>query len=92
MAKATVTEDPGRQLMAKFLEYLLGRLDEATREASIDGAPPTVLQAAELSVIRQLLADNAITFSSVQRGDFGAFAKKAAEEFPVSESGEKLFQ
>lgn len=101
MAQATPRDEPGRELMALFLEYLIGRMNEALLpapakifdEAGVDITPKKlVLPPAELAVIRSLLADNAVTFASVRKGDFGDFARQVAEEFPVGEDGEVSFQ
>lgn len=87
MASATQA-DPGRELMGLFIQSLKARLlaDQA------EGTARVLLTAAELNVIRQLLSDNAVTLASVQRGDFGEYAKGVADEFPVDEAGERNYQ
>lgn len=87
MASATQA-DPGRELMGLFIQSLKTRLlaDQAEGELRV------ALSAAELNVIRQLLSDNAVTLASVQRGDFGSFAKEVADEFPVDEDGGVRYQ
>jgi hypothetical protein len=61
--------------MRLFVKEIKRRLTEGAVE----------LKAADFEMIRKLLADNSITFASVKRGDFGDFAKTAAEEFPFPE-------
>lgn len=69
-------EDIGRDIMLKFAAHLLALLDAK-------GDVPS----ATLSVIRQFLSDQSITLAHVRKGDFGDFAKKAAEEFPFNPDG-----
>lgn len=74
-------QDTGREIMVAFAAYLLARIQAANTP---DGP---ALPAAELGVIRQFLSDQAITLSAVRKGDFGAVAKAAADEFPFDDEG-----
>jgi len=65
-----------KQLIDLFVGHLI-------RALSTDGEIP----AATLEVIRKVCQDNAITISSVRRGDFGTVAKAAAEDFPFNDDG-----
>lgn len=65
-----------KQLIDLFVGHLIKVL-------STDGEIP----AASLEVIRKVCQDNAITISSVRRGDFGKVAQVAAEEFPFNDDG-----
>lgn len=92
MAKATPSRnyaDTGEEVMDKFVRFLLYKLDAAL-EPNVELRVP--LTAAEMAVIQRLLTDNAVTLSSVKRGDFGEFAKGVAEDFPVDETGKVSFQ
>lgn len=68
-----------KQLIDLFVGHLI-------RTLTADGDIP----AATLEVIRKVCQDNAITISSVRRGDFGQLAATAAEEFPFDDSGKIL--
>lgn len=50
------------------------------------------LKAADFEFIRKLMADNGITISSCQRGDFGNFAQKCAENLPFDDEGLQVLQ
>lgn len=65
-----------KQLIDLFVGHLISVLTK-------DGEIP----AATLEVIRKVCQDNAITISSVRRGDFGAVAAAAAEDFPFDDEG-----
>lgn len=69
---------PDRQLIDLFVGYLIASLQKPGTE----GVP-----AATLEVIRKVCQDNAITISSVRRGDFGTVAAEAAENFPFNDDG-----
>lgn len=69
------SNDPGVLMMQLFINRLIANLQD----------PDRPLPAAEQEVIRKLLADNSVTLSSIQRGDFGEFAKSVAEEFPFED-------
>lgn len=91
MAKATPSRNygsTGEEVMDKFVRFLLHKLDAAL----LEGEARVPLTAAEMAVIQRLLTDNAVTLSSVKRGDFGEFAKGVAEDFPVDETGKVSFQ
>lgn len=79
--------DPGEVIMRLFYRKIIFMLtDEATSAG---------LKAAELEMIRKLLADNSVTFSSVKKGSYGDFAKQVAEDFPFpvqAEEGGPVFQ
>lgn len=79
--------DPGKLLMAGFIKFLLRKVNAANAERAEDRVD---LTAAEGELVRKVLSDNSITFASVRRGDFGDFARKAAEEFPFPDEGEHL--
>ena len=71
------TNDPGASLLKGLVKELLRRLET-----------PSVAQdmtAAELNLIRQLCADNSVSFASIKRGDFGEVARSVAEDFPFPE-------
>jgi len=70
-------EDPGAALLRGLVKELLRRLE--------DPAIAKDMTAAEFTCIRQICADNSISFASIKRGDFGVIAQKVAEEFPFPE-------
>lgn len=78
MAAATPSgsNDPGVMLMDLLIKRIIANLQNEERP----------LPAAEQEVIRKLLGDSSITLSSVQRGDFGEYAKAVAEEFPFEDA------
>lgn len=69
-------EDIARELMQLFAKELKRRL--------VDGAKD--MSPSELEVVRKVLSDNSVTLASIKRGDFGAVAKKAADDFPFPET------
>ncbi|MFZ3194087.1 MAG: hypothetical protein WA154_12895 [Moraxellaceae bacterium] len=75
-------EDLSRQIMRLYLEEVKRRLTEEAKD----------LKAADLEHVRKLMQDNSITIASVQRGDFGTFAKEVAEQFPFQNDGRANFQ
>lgn len=68
-----------KQLIENFVGYLI----RVMMEAQTTGEVPS----ATLEVIRKVCQDNAITISSVRRGDFGTVAAAAAEDFPFNDDG-----
>lgn len=62
----------GQEIMRLFLDEIKRRLREDAKE----------MKAADFEMVRKLLMDNAVTIASVQRGDYGSFAKGVAERFP----------
>lgn len=68
-----------KQLIDLFVGHLI-------RELQKEGEIP----AATLEVIRKVCQDNAITISSVRRGDFGQVAQHAAESFPFNDNGQPV--
>jgi hypothetical protein len=70
----TPSEDLGNRLLKGLVTELLRRIETAEVAAA--------MTAAEMTLIRQLCADNSISLSSIQRGDFGPIAQKVAEEYP----------
>lgn len=71
-----------KQLIDNFVGYLI----RVMMAAQVDGEVPS----ATLEVIRKVCQDNAITISSVRRGEFGSLAKQAAEDFPFDDSGQAV--
>lgn len=69
--------DPGASLLKGLVKELLRRL----------GDPDTAkgMTAAEMNLVRQLCADNSVSFASIKRGDFGEVARSVAEDFPFPE-------
>lgn len=65
------------QLLRKLVARLLRRLDD----------PEIDIPVAEMQLIRQLCADNSVSFASIRQGDFGKVAQKVAEEFPFDGAG-----
>lgn len=74
------SNDPGRDIMEKFVEFLQRKLDAALLEPTDPGY--VALTAAEMQVIQKLMENNSVTLASVRRGEFGAHAQQLAEEFP----------
>lgn len=69
--------DPGASLLKGLVKELLRRLG--------DPEVAKAMTAAEMNLIRQLCADNSVSFASIKRGDFGAVAREVAESFPFPE-------
>jgi hypothetical protein len=69
-----IKESDGQEIMRLFVDEIKRRLRET----------PGELKAADFEMIRKMLADNSITMASVQRGDYGDFARGVAEQFPFS--------
>lgn len=76
----------GQEIMSLFIKEIKRRLKEDAKE----------MKAADFEMVRKLLADNAVTMASVQRGDYGKFVKGVAEQFPFDgdegEDGRPVFQ
>lgn len=70
-------EDPGASLLRGLVKELLRRLGDPSIAKD--------MTAAEMNLIRQLCADNSVSFASIKRGDFGNVARQVAEEFPFPE-------
>lgn len=66
-------DDPGAALMTLLVKRALMGL-------KADEVTPAFLE-----FCRKLAQDNAVTLSSVRRGDFGEVFKRAAEQFPFSD-------
>lgn len=83
---ADMPQTDGQEIMRLFVDEIKRRLKEDAKE----------MRAADFEMVRKLLADNAVTMASVQRGDYGSFAKGVAEAFPFSgeegEDGSPVFQ
>lgn len=69
--------DPGASLLKGLVKELLRRLADPTIASG--------MTAAEMNLIRQLCADNSVSFASIKRGDFGEVARSVAEDFPFPE-------
>lgn len=69
---ADLPPDFANRLLKGLVKRLLQRIEDPEVEVSV----------AEMTLIRQLTESNSVSFSSIQRGDFGQLAKKTAEEFP----------
>jgi len=84
MAEMPLTD--GQEIMRLFVDEIKRRLKEDARD----------MKAADFEMVRKLLADNSVTMASVQRGDYGSFAKGVAEQFPFDgdegEDGSPTFQ
>lgn len=74
---AELPHDFEKQLLKKLIARLLHHLDD----------PEYDIPVAEMTLIRQLCADNSISFSSIRKGDFGKVAQRVAEEFPFDDEG-----
>lgn len=70
-------EDPGAMLLKGLVKELLRRLGDP--QIAKD------MTAAEMNLVRQLCADNSVSFASIKRGDFGEVARSVAEDFPFPE-------
>lgn len=71
----TVGDAPfGERLLKGLVTELLRRLENPEIAAA--------LSASEMELIRKVCTDNSITLASIQRGDFGETARRAATEFP----------
>lgn len=75
----TLDTPKDKQLIDLFIGHLITAL-------TAGGEVP----AATLEVIRKVCQDNAITISSVRRGDFGPVAQTAAENFPFNDNGQAV--
>lgn len=84
MSKLTLSD--GQEIMRLFIDEIKRRLKEDAKE----------MKAADFEMVRKLLADNAVTMASVQRGDYGSFAQGVAEQYPFDgdegEDGRPIFQ
>lgn len=80
MSTTSPNQTTEQRLMEKFLQKV---------EEKIDNTPSEELQPAFLEFMRKLFADNSVTMASVQRGDYGQFAKDVADEFPTFEDHEE---
>lgn len=74
---SVLPEDPGAALLKGLVVELLRRLE--------DPGIAKDMTAAEMNLIRQLCADNSVSFASIKRGDFGAVAQKVAMDYPFPE-------
>ena len=83
---ADMPRTDGQEIMRLFVDEIKRRLKEEAKE----------MKAADFEMIRKLLADNSVTLASIQRGDYGSFAKGVAEQFPFDgdegEDGSPVFQ
>lgn len=64
--------DLGGEILQLLVKEIMRRLREEPKE----------LKAADFEMIRKLLSDNTVTFSSIKKGEFGEMAKAVAEDFP----------
>lgn len=81
IATAEEMADPGRTILKLVVEELISRLKTA----------PWDFKAADFEFVRKLSADNSVTLAQVRRGEFGAVAQRAAEEFPFPGESETPF-
>lgn len=51
-----------------------------------------MITASEITAVGKLLSDSSVTLASVKRGDFGAIAQQAAEQFPFDSETGPTFQ
>jgi hypothetical protein len=83
---AEMLQTDGQEIMRLFIDEIKRRLKDDAKE----------MKAADFEMVRKLLADNSVTMASVQRGDYGSFAKGVAEQFPFDgeegEDGRPVFQ
>lgn len=81
-----LTQTDAQEIMRLFLDEIKRRLKDDAKE----------MKAADFEMVRKLMADNSVTMASVQRGDYGSFAKGVAEQYPFEgdegEDGRPIFQ
>lgn len=70
-----IQETDGQEMMRLFITELKRRLEPANAKE---------MKSSDFEVVRKLLADNSVTMASVQRGDYGDFAKSVADQFPFN--------
>lgn len=75
-SKGGLGGDLGGEILQLFVQEILRRLQ---------GENAKELKAADFEMIRKLLSDNSVTFSSIKKGEFGDLAAKVAEDFPFND-------